>query len=92
MGDKWKDLDTVKLAPTMYNDGFITYDEYYHLSNKLTSPGERVNKLVIGIVPRKGADQKVIIAFHDYLWNAGYEELAREFQQRGTCDFSTGLH
>ncbi len=83
MGDKWKQLDTTKLAPDMYQASFITYDEYYYLTNNAFGPMDRVNKLVIEIVPRKGEDPKVVVDFHDFLRKAGYTELAREFQQRG---------
>lgn len=85
MADKWKHLDAAKLASMMLPDKFITEDDYYHLHNNPSlSPIERVRKLMFEILPTKGGVSKVIMAFHKYLWNAEYIELAREFHQRGS--------
>ena len=84
MGDKWMELDTTKLAPSLHQADMITYDEHYRLSNALLNPTERVNELTIRILQSKGKDQpNLLVLFYTCLLAAKYSHLAREIRQRG---------
>jgi len=84
MGNKWKDIEPKKIASPLFNDQMITQDEHYQLCNDYISPGDRMNNLVITVLPRKGGDQRnLLVTFYHCLLKAGYSDLAREVQQRG---------
>ena len=84
MGDKWKNLDPKKIAPPLINEQVLTHDDYYQLCNDHIPPGERINNLVITVLPHRRGDQRsLLVTFYHCLLKAGYPDLAREVQQRG---------
>ena len=84
MSNKWKDIEPKKIASPLFNDQMITHNEHYQLCNGYIPPGERMNTLVITVLPRKDGDQRnLLVIFYRCLLKAGYSDLAREVQQRG---------
>ena len=84
MGDKWKTLDPNRIASLLFNEQVLTHDDYYQLSNIHIPPGERINNLVITVLPHRRGDQRnLLVTFYHCLLKARYPDLAREVQQRG---------
>lgn len=83
MGDKWKHLDPIKMSTPLFHAKVISHDEHYQLNNRSIPPGERINNLVVGLT-RAGDQRKSMVTFHQCLLQTGYNNLAREAQQRGT--------
>ena len=92
MGDKWKTLDPKRIALPLINEQVLTHDDYYQLCNIHIPPGERINNLVITVLPHRSGDQRnLLVIFYHCLLKAGYPDLAREVQQRGRHIFHTLL-